>query len=91
MPKYVIERPLPGADNLSPSELQAMAERSNSVLRELGPTIQWLHSYVAENKIYCVYIAANPEIILEHARCAGFPAETITRVATVIDPTTAER
>lgn len=90
MPKYLIERTIPGANKLSATELQAISAKSNSVLRELGPSVQWLHSYVAGDKIYCVYVAENPELIKEHARCGGFPADMITKVAVVIDPTTGE-
>ena len=88
MPKYVIERTIPGASKLSATELQSISAKSNSVLRELGPNVQWVQSYVAGDKIYCVYIAANPEIVQEHARCGGFPADLIAEVAAVIDPTT---
>jgi hypothetical protein len=90
MPQYVIERPLPGAHRLSQEELQAIAQKSNSVLRELGPDIQWVHSFVAEDKIFCVYNAKNPELIREHARCGGFPCEKVARVQTIIDPNTGE-
>lgn len=90
MPKYVIEREIAGASRLSPQELQAVAQKSCSVLRNLGPQIQWLHSYVTGDKIYCVYIAPNAEMIREHARQGGFPANRISEVKTVIDPTTSE-
>ncbi len=90
MPKYVIERPLPGAGAMSPAELQALSEKSVGIIRELGPDIQWVHSYVTADAIYCVYNAANPEIIVEHARCGGFPAVRISEVVAIIDPTTAE-
>jgi len=90
MPKYVIERTLPGAGKLSPAELRGIAQKSNSVLRELGPDVQWVHSYVVDDKIYCVYNAANPQIVAEHARCGGFPADRISEVRVTIDPTTAE-
>ena len=90
MPKYVIERPLPGAGKLSSDELQAISKKSNEVLSSLGPEIHWLQSYVTDDKIYCVYVAPDPEMILEHARCGGFPAETITPVSAVIDPSTGE-
>ena len=90
MPKYVIERTLPGAGKLTPAELRGVAQKSNSVLRELGPDVQWVHSYVVDDKIYCVYVAANPQIVAEHARCGGFPADSISEVRTIIDPTTAE-
>jgi Protein of unknown function (DUF4242) len=88
MPKYVIERELPGAGNLSADELQAISEKSNKVIGELGPDIRWLTSYVTEDKIYCVYVAPDPDIIEEHARCGGFPANRITKVSAVIDPST---
>ena len=91
MPKYVIERTIPGAGRLSPAELRGIAEKSNGVLRDLGPDIQWVQSYVVDDKIYCVYNAKNADLIAEHARCGGFPADRISKVATIIDPTTAER
>jgi hypothetical protein len=90
MPKYVIERELPGAGKLSPIELKGIAQKSCDVLRGMGPKIQWHHSYVADDKIYCVYFAENPEDILVHAREGGFPANRVSRVSTVIDPATAE-
>lgn len=90
MPKYVIERELPGAGKLSPEELKGVAQKSCGVLREMGSQIQWLHSYVTDDKIYCVYIAPNPEMVLEHARCGGFPANRVSRVTGQMDPTTAE-
>lgn len=90
MPKYVIERELPGAGKLSPQEFQAISQKSCDVLREMGPEIQWQHSYVADDKIYCVYIAPSEELIREHARKGGFPANRIAQVKAVIDPTTAE-
>ncbi len=90
MPKFVIERPLPGAGKLSPEELQAISTKSNSVITTLGPEIRWLQSYVTEDKIYCVYVAPDTDIIFEHARCGGFPAETVTMVSAVIDPSTGE-
>jgi hypothetical protein len=90
MPKYVIEREIPGAGNLSPQELQGISEKSCSVLQNLGPQIQWLHSYVTADKIYCVYIAPNEEMIREHASQGGFPANRISEIKTTIDPTTAE-
>jgi hypothetical protein len=90
MPKYVIERTLPGAGKLTPDQLRGIAQKSNSVLRELGPDVQWVHSYVVADKIYCVYNAKNPEIVREHARLGGFPADSVSEVATTIDPTTAE-
>ena len=90
MPRFIIEREIPNAAALSPAELQAIAQRSCAVLRELGPEIQWVQSYVTEDKITCVYIAANAELIRQHARLGGFPAERVLEVATSIDPTTAE-
>jgi hypothetical protein len=85
---FVIERPLPGAGQLSDKDLQGLATKSNSVLRDLGPDVQWVHSYVTGDKLYCVYRATGPEIIREHARCGGFPAEAINLVGSNIDPTT---
>jgi uncharacterized protein DUF4242 len=90
MPRYVIERELPGAGKLSPAELQAISQKSNTVLHSLGPKIQWVHSYVTEDKLYCVYNAPSPELILEHAKCGGFPANRVSRVSAIIDPVTAE-
>ena len=90
MPKYVIEREIPGAGNMSPQELQSVSQKSCSVLRNLGPQIQWLHSYVTGDKIYCIYTAPNEEMIREHAQQGGFPANRISEIKTVIDPTTAE-
>jgi hypothetical protein len=89
MPKYVIERDLPGAGNLTPQQLQAIAQKSCDVLNKLGPRIQWVESYVTPDKIYCIYIAPNAEMIQEHARQGGFPANRISEVRKVIDPTTA--
>ncbi|HEX2770744.1 MAG TPA: DUF4242 domain-containing protein [Geobacteraceae bacterium] len=90
MPKYVIEREIPGAGNIPPQDLQAISQKSCSVLNELGPKIQWVQSYVTDNKIYCVYIAPNKEMVLEHAQKGGFPANSVAEVKTMIDPTTAE-
>jgi uncharacterized protein DUF4242 len=90
MPKYVIEREIPGAGKLSPQELQAISQKSCGVLSKLGPQIQWVHSYVTDNKIYCVYIAPNEQMVREHASQGGFPANKISEIKTVIDPTTAE-
>lgn len=89
MPKFVIERPLPGAGKLSADELQAISQKSNQVIADLGPEIRWLQSFVTDDKIYCVYVAPDSDIIFEHARCGGFPAETVTPVSAVIDPSTA--
>ena len=88
MPKYVIERELPGAGNLSAEELQGIAAKSNHVIGELGPEIRWLTSYVTDDKIYCVYVAPDEDILLEHARCGAFPADRIAKVSSVIDPST---
>ena len=90
MPKYVIERELPGAGQLSSSDLQAVSRKSCEVLQALGPDIQWVQSYVTDDKIYCVYIAPDADIIREHARAGGFPANSISVVRAVIDPTTSE-
>jgi len=91
MPKYVIERELPGAGQLSPQQLQAVSQTSCGVLRKLGPEIQWVHSYVTQDKIYCIYIAPNEALIREHASEGGFPANRISEIKSMIDPTTAER
>ena len=90
MPRYVIERNLPGAGRLTPEELRGVAQRSCTVLKELGSDIQWVESYVTEDKIYCVYLAPNPELIREHARRGGFPADRISQVSRGISPLTAE-
>ena len=90
MPKYVIEREIPGVGNSPVEALQAVSQTSCSVLKELGPQIQWLESYVTDDKIYCVYIAPNEDMIREHATRGGFPANRISEVKTIIDPTTAE-
>ena len=90
MPKYVIERELPGAGKLSEDELRAVSQKSCGVLSRLGPEIQWIHSYVTADKIYCVYRAPNEEMVREHARQGGFPANKVSEVMTIIDPTTAE-
>ncbi|HEY4149887.1 MAG TPA: DUF4242 domain-containing protein [Chitinophagaceae bacterium] len=90
MPKYVIERELPGAGKLTAEQLKGISQTSCSVLNKLGPQIQWVNSYVTGDKIYCIYIAPNPEMVREHAKQGGFPANSISEVATIIDPTTAE-
>jgi hypothetical protein len=90
MPKYVIEREIPGVGKLSPQDLHAISQKSCGVLSKLGPQIQWVHSYVTGDKIYCVYIAPNEEMVREHARQGGFPANRVSEVKTMIDPTTAE-
>jgi hypothetical protein len=91
MPKFLIEREIPGAADMSRQQLQAVSEKSCSVLRDLGPEIQWLHSYVTGDKIYCVYIAPDEQMVREHARLGGFPANRISEIKSVIDPTTAEK
>jgi len=90
MPKYVIEREIPSAGKLSAQELKAISQKSCGVLSGMGPQIQWLQSYVTGDKIYCVYIAPNEGMVREHARQGGFPANRVSEVKTVIDPTTAE-
>ena len=90
MPKYLIERQIPGAGQLTPQQLQAISRKSCGVLGELGSRIQWLQSYVTGDTIHCVYIAPNEDLVREHARQGGFPANRVMRVVTVIDPTTAE-
>jgi hypothetical protein len=90
MPKFVIEREIPGAGKLSPQQLQAISQKSCGVLRELGPQIQWLHSYVTDDKIYCIYIAPDEATVRKHAQQGGFPANRVSEIRTVIDPTTAE-
>ena len=90
MPKYVIEREIPGAGKLSPQDLKAISQKSCGVLGKLGPQIQWQQSYVTDDKVYCVYIAPNEDLVREHAAQGGFPANRISRVASMIDPTTAE-
>jgi hypothetical protein len=91
MPKFVIERAIPNAGKLSPEELRGISQKSCGVLRNLGPQIQWVQSYVTDDKVYCVYIAPNKEMVQEHAKQGGFPANRISEVKSVIDPTTAER
>lgn len=90
MPKYIIEREIPNAAALSAADLKAISQKSCAVLQQLGPSIQWVQSFVTEDKITCVYIAPNADIIREHARLGGFPADRVLEVATIIDPTTAE-
>ena len=90
MPEYVIEREMPGVGKLGAADLKGASQTSCSVLRELGPEIQWVHSYVTDNKLYCIYRAPNEEIIREHARAGGFPCNRISQVRSTIDPTTAE-
>jgi len=90
MPKYVIERDLPGIGSATDEEVQTISRKSCSVLTRLGPTIQWLHSYVTADKIYCVYIAPNEKMVREHAQRGGFPANCVSEVKSVIEPITAE-
>lgn len=90
MPKFVIEREIPGVGKLTPEQLQAVSQTSCGVLKNIGPQIQWLHSYVTDNKIYCVYIAPDEATVREHAKQGGFPANCVAQVRAVIDPTTAE-
>ena len=91
MPKYVIERELPGAGSLSTEQLKGVAQKSCGVLGNLGPQIQWVHSYVTNDKVYCVYVAPNEDMIRKHATEGGFPANRITEITGMIDPTTAEK
>lgn len=91
MPKFIIERDIPGAGNLSGEELQTISQTSCQVLQKMGPQIQWVQSYVTGDKIYCVYYAPNEEMIREHARQGGFPANRVSEIKSIIDPTTAEQ
>jgi Protein of unknown function (DUF4242) len=90
MPKFLIERDLPGAGNLTSEQLQDISTKSNKVIADLGPDIRWLQSYVTQDKLYCVYVAPDADIIFEHARCGGFPATRVSLVSQVIDPSTAD-
>lgn len=90
MPKYVIEREFPGAGNLTPEALHDISAKSNMVIGQLGPDIRWLTSYVTDDRIYCVYVAPDEDILLEHARCGGFPVERIAKVSVVLDPSSGE-
>lgn len=90
MPKYVIEREIPGAGNLTSEQLKSISQTSCGVLSQMGPQIQWVHSYVAADKIYCIYIAPNEKMVREHAAQGGFPANVVTEISTIIDLTTAE-
>jgi hypothetical protein len=90
VPQYVIEREIPGAGKFTPEQLQAISQKSCGVLQSMGPQIQWLQSYVTDNKIYCIYIAPDEETVRQHAQQGGFPANSIARVHSVIDPTTSE-
>ncbi|REJ81960.1 MAG: DUF4242 domain-containing protein [Bacteroidetes bacterium] len=90
MPKYVIEREIPGAGKLTAEQLKSISQTSCGVLNKMGPQIQWVHSYVVNDKIYCVYNAPNEEMVREHASQGGFPANLVSKVSAIIDPTTAE-
>lgn len=90
MPKFVIEREIPEAGKFSPQQLQAISQTSCGVLREMGPQIQWVQSYVTDDKIYCVYIAPDEDAVRKHAQKGGFPANKVSRIRSMIDPTTAE-
>lgn len=90
MPKFIIEREIPGAGKLSPEELQAISQKSCGVLKGMGPQIQWIHSFVTEDKIYCIYIAPDEQAVRDHAEQGGFPVDKISPITTTIDPTTAE-
>lgn len=90
MPKYVIERNIPGVGSLAPEELQAIAQKSCGVIRNMGPKVQWVESFVTADKIYCIYNADNEQTVREHAQQGGFPADRISEVTSLIDPTTAE-
>lgn len=89
MPRFIIEREIPGAGRLSPQELQAISQKSCAVLRDMGPQVQWQQSYVTDDKVYCVYLAPDADSVREHARRGGFPANAVNQVSTIIDPTTA--
>ena len=90
MPKFIIERHMPGAGSLSPADLKGASQKSSAVLRDLGPDVQWMQSYITDDKIYCVYIASSEDLVRRHAEIAGFPADSVARVRSVIDPSTAE-
>ncbi len=90
MPKYIIEREIPGAGKLSAKERQGISQASCAVIKEMGPQIQWVQSYITDNKVYCVYIAPNEETLREHAKRGGFPVHQISRIESIIDPTTGE-
>ena len=90
MPKYLIERTIPSIGAVSASDLQAISQKSCGVVKDLGSEVQWVHSYVTGDKIYCVYIAASEQLVRDHARLGGFPIDSVARVVTIIDPTTAE-
>jgi hypothetical protein len=91
LPKYLIEREIPGVGKFTSQQLQGASQTSCGVLQKLGPQIQWLESYVTDEKLYCVYIAPNEEIVREHAKLGGFPANRVSEIKTIIDPTTAEK
>ena len=91
MPTYLIERRIPGAGKLSPDELRVIAHKSNGILDSLGPGVTWLHTYILDEKMYCVYEATGVDLIVEHARCMGIPADTISEVRTIVSPATATR
>ena len=91
MPKFIIEREMPGAGQLTAAELAQASQTSCGVLKQMGPQIQWVESFVTDNKVYCIYIADNAELVAEHARQGGFPANKISQIKTMIDPTTAEQ
>jgi hypothetical protein len=90
MPKYVIERTLPGAGDLTDDQLRDISAASNKVIADMGPDLRWITSYVTDDKLYCVYVAPNEDIIYDHARCGGFPADSVHKVSRVIDPSTGE-
>ena len=90
MPKYIIEREIPGAGSLTAQDLQGISQKSCGILNDMGPKIQWVESYVTEDKVYCIYIAPDEETVREHAEKGGFPANRISKISTMIDPTTAE-
>ena len=90
MPKYVIERELPGAGKLTAQQLREISQKSNGIIQTLGPKIQWVHTYVTDDKLYCVYNAPSPKLIEEHAKCGGFPANRVSQVWSMMDPVTAE-
>jgi len=90
MPRFIIEREVPGADRLTPDQLRALAQKSRDVICKIGTDIQWIQSYVAGNKLYCIYLAPNEDLIYKHAEMGGFPANVVCRIANVIDPMTAD-
>lgn len=90
MPQYLIERNIPGAGNLTPDQLKAISQKSCGVLKGMGPEIQWVHSYVTGDQIHCIYRAPNEQMVREHAQKGGFPADKVSEIKTIIDPTTAE-